>query len=517
MTTGRDTQSEWQPLLDELEQRRAAAYDAGGEARTRREHDLGRFTARERIDMLCDPGSFLEFGTFTTTPTPDRILPSSMICGLAEIDGRPVAVGAEDYTVEAGAVGIHLRKIKGSFGGFIEELAYGYRIPLVLLLQGVGGNVYLQELKGYAELVSSLGTAPMFDLLDRVPVVTAVLGPAAGSSAARAGISHFSIMSEPHGCCFAAGPPLVKTALGLEVDKFQLGGVDVHTRRSGLINNPAIDEPDAFAQIRRFLSFLPSEATSLPPTVESWTTADPNDLFSVVSPNGRRAYDVHALISGVFDTDSFFEMTPNFGPSLRTGLARLEGMPVGVLATDNRHLAGSMNAPAARKQADFVRMCDRFGLPLVYLVDAPGFLVGPEAEAEGVLTFGADALRAIHEVTVPVYTVQVRRSFGLGGQATGNPGPTSLRLSWPSGIWGDMPVQGGIEAAFKAELENSADKAALRAELEERFRKQTSTWTTVERFGVDEMIDPRDTRKYLGRLLRLARHSRAAELRDTRH
>lgn len=500
----------WDELLKDMSERREVAFAGGGDRRVQRERDAGRLTARERIDVLVDEGTFLEFGTFVTTPADDGSkMAATYICGLAEIDGRPVAVGAEDFTVQGGGVGVHLARYKGSWGGFIEETALGYGIPLVLLMQGVGGSVALQEEKGYPELLGSVPVFPVFDLLDSVPVVAAVLGPTAGSSAARATIAHFSVMTRDNGCLFAGGPPLVKQSLGIAIDKLELGGWQVHTQESGLIDNVADDDHDALAQLRTFLSYLPSNTGELAEVLESDDPVDRDceELLSIVSPNGRRPYDVHALIGAIVDAESFFEMTPNYGRSLRTGLARIDGHPVGVLATDNRHLAGAMDASSSEKQTRFIDMCNAFHLPLVYFVDVPGFMIGPDAERSGVLRKGVRAVQAIHRASVPVYTIQVRRSYGLAGQATGSTNFRSVRLAWPSGTWGDMPLEGGVEASFRDEIERAVDPAAKRRELLESFAEQSSPWRTVEKFGVEEMVDPRDTRRYLARLLRVAQHS----------
>jgi acetyl-CoA carboxylase carboxyltransferase component len=498
----------WRPLLTELETRRRRAFEAGGPDRITREHRLGRRTARERIADLTDPNSFLEFGTLVTTPTEKGEMGPTFICGLAEIDGRPVAIGAEDFTVEGGAVGVHLQRVKGSWGGFIEEMALGYRIPLILLMQGTGGSVLIQELKGYAELQASKPLYPVFELLGEVPVLTAVLGPTAGSSAARAAIAHFSVMSRENGCLFTGGPPVVKQALGQTVDKFDLGGADVQTKAAGLIDNAVDTEADALRQIRRALSYFPQNARSRPSVTApgEWQALEQDELLRIVNPDPRWPYDAQALMRVLADKDGLFELGADYGQAVRTALVRIEGHVAGVLATDARHMAGALEAHSSQKQTRFIETCDTFGLPIVYLADVPGFMVGPEAERAGTLKFASQAVRAIQQARVPVLTVQVRRSFGLGGQATGNGNPTSLRLAWPSGVWGDMPVQGGVEAAYRAELDAvpAEERAALKKKLAERFEAQTSIWRTVERFGVEEMIDPRETRRYIGRLLRLA-------------
>lgn len=497
---------EWAALLEEMERRRAVALAGGGPDRIAREHRYGRSTARERIAKLVDPGSFLEVGTFVSTPTEDgSLLASTYICGLCEIDGRPVAIGAEDFTVEGGGVGVHLPRPKGGWGGFIEEFAIGYRIPLVMLINGVGGSVMLQDALGYPELQATNPTFPMFELLDRVPVLAAVLGPTAGSSAARAHMSHFSVMTRDNGCLFAGGPPVVKQALGLEVDKFTLGGADVHTRQSGLIDNAVANEDEALSAIRRMLSYLPSHVDEKAAAETEWQANDQEALFGIVSPSLRKSFDVQKLITTVVDAGSFFEIAPDYGRSVRIGMARIEGKTVGVIASDARYVAGSLDVTSSLKQAKFTDMCNRFHIPVAYFVDVPGFLVGPKAEEAGVLKFGAMALRSIQLAEIPVFTVQVRRSFGLGGVATGNANPLSIRLVWPSAAWGDMPIEGGLEAAFKAQLDSvpPEERPALKAKLTERFAAQTSIWKSLENFSAEEMIDPRETRRYLARLVKL--------------
>jgi acetyl-CoA carboxylase carboxyltransferase component len=497
---------EWTPLLEELERRREVAMASGGPERVAREHRYNRSTARERILKLVDAGSFLEVGTFVTTPTKDgALLASTFVCGLAEIDGRSIAIGAEDFSVEGGGTGVHLPRYKGGWTGFIEDFALGYRIPLVLLINGVGGSVILQDAVGYPQLQAAISTAPMFEIMDKVPVLTAVLGPTAGSSAARAYLSHFSVMTKDNGCMFAGGPPVVKQALGLEIDKFALGGVDIHVAKSGLIDNQAADEDDALSMLRQVFSYLPDNVGQRSRVEPKWAAEDQEEVLAIVSPSPRRIYDAQALIRCVADQGSFFEIGPDYGRSVRVGFARLEGHTVGMIASDNRFLAGSLDVASSLKQTKFTETCDRFHIPIVYFADVPGFLVGPKAEEAGVLRFGSMALRAIQQAQVPVFTVQVRRSYGLGGVATGNANPMSLRLAWPSAMWGDMPIEGGIEAAFRAQLDAAPpeERPALKVKLTKQYEAQTSVWKAMENFAAEEMIDPRATRGHLVRLVKL--------------
>lgn len=502
-----DMQKGWEPLLEEISKRRDIAYQGGGQKRIHREHSHGRNSARERIDLLADKGSFLEFGTLVSTPTEDgSLLASTFVCGLAEIDGRPVAIGVEDFTVEGGGTGVHLTRYKGGWGGFIEELALGYKLPLILLMQGVGGSLILQQELGYPQLQAGNAVYPCFQLLDTVPVLAAVLGPTAGSSAARAHMTHFSVMSEDNGCLFAGGPPLVKQALGQDIDKYELGGADVQARQSGLINNVATDELNALKQVRDVLTYLPDHVGLKTQPSREWSEPDAEKILHIVSPNPRRTHDAIALINCIVDIDSFFEVGVGFGKSVRIGFARIEGHVVGICSSDNKHLGGALDSPSSEKQTHFISVCDIFHIPVVYIADVPGFIIGRDAEASGTLKYGAKTLHAIQTAKIPIYTLQVKRSYGLGGIATGNGNPTSVRIAWPSASWGDLPMEGGVEAAYKKELDAvpAEDRKKLRDELTQQFESQTSIWRTVEKFGVEEMIDPRETRKYLSRLLKLA-------------
>jgi acetyl-CoA carboxylase carboxyltransferase component len=228
------------------------------------------------------------------------------------------------------------------------------------------------------------------------------------------------------------------------------------------------------------------------------------EVLEIVNPNERRVYDTIALVESIIDEGTWFEISPDYGRSVRVGLARLNGHPVGVLASDPRFMGGAMDGAAADKQTRFVDMFDAFHLPIVYFVDVPGLMIGRESERVGILRRGARAVQAIQRAEVPVFTIQVRRSYGLAGQGTGNMKGHSIRLAWPSGSWGDMPMAGGIAAEYGAEIGAAEDPAARRREIEERFAAQNSMWRTVEHFGVEEVIDPRETRKVLTRLVRLA-------------
>ena len=513
----------WDASLEELARRRARALTHGGEDRVAREHARGRLSARERVDLLLDAGSFQEVGMLAgfRTTTPDgsakETLPSSLVCGFGRVDGRPVAVGAEDYTVGMGTwTGLYLEKSKGIFPGYIESLAHEWQIPLVLFLQSVGGDVDSPSEGAMNALPSALSSAPIFDLLDLVPSVCAVMGPTAGGSAVRAACSHLSLMSRPNACLFAGGPPLVEHGLGQKVDKFTLGGDEMHTRSSGVIDNAVDSEQETVDQIRRFLSFLPTNVHALPPRAavgEDDPPERPCEVLDLIDPDRpRRPVDVRALIAEIFDRGSFFEIGPDWGRALVTGLSRLGGMSVGVLATDGQHDGGALTPDAAEKQRRLVELCDTFHLPVVYLADSPGVMIGVKAERAGMLRQAARALQALHRASVPVVTVHVRRTFGLGTMAAGSPDRLSIKLAWPSVLQGAMglPIEGAAAVLYKHEIARAEDPEKAQREIQQRLLEEVSVWKCAESFGVEDLIDPRETRRVIHRWLETATWSQRA-------
>ena len=499
----------WAKAREELAARRARALEHGGEAAVARQRAAGRRTARERLAELADPGSFREIGTiavdrsYDADGNPLEPTSTSYITGLAEIDGRPVIIGADDFTVSGGYT-VNLEQFKGHFDGYAEKLALEYRIPLLTNVEGVGGGVNIQQGKGYSIVPSSMTFGASIALLRQVPVLAAAMGPCAGGHGARVLMSHFSVMTKDTACLFSGGPPTVERALGQKIDKFELGGAEVHTRHSGIVDNVAEDETDANSQLRRVLGYLPQNAWEMPPFVP---TDDPSDragdaLLKIVPENRRRVYDVHKVIEVVADEGSFFEIGPHWGRSLVTGLCRFGGYPVGLLANNPMQIGGAVDAQAAEKQVRFIQVCETFHIPLVYLVDTPGFLIGPEAEKAATLRKGLRAVQSMQECSVPVITIQMRKAFGMAAMATGNPARLCLRFCWPSAEFGDMPVEGGVAAAFRREIEAADDPDAYRKEIEQKLLGEASPWKTAEAFGVEEMIDPSETRSLICRYIK---------------
>jgi acetyl-CoA carboxylase carboxyltransferase component len=323
------------------------------------------------------------------------------------------------------------------------------------------------------------------ELLGEVPVVCAVTGTAAGGPAGRAILSHFSVMVRGTSQVFAAGPPVVQRSLGQTIDKEDLGGSQVAVDTAGTIHNVADDERECLAQIRRFLSYMPQNVWELPPIAHSADAPDrrDEDLLKIIPRRRTRAYDMRKLLAMIVDRDSAFEIQPTFGKAVIT----------------------TMDARAARKQVHFMELCDTFHLPVVFVVDVPGFMVGLKAEQEGVLREGMKVVYAAGRMRVPTFTLVVRKCYGMAGMATCNKNGLDLKVAWPSAEWGSLPLEGGVAAAFRRDIRAAPDPAAREREIEDELRPYTSPMRTAEAFEVEDVIDPRDTRPYLCEFVALAR------------
>jgi acetyl-CoA carboxylase carboxyltransferase component len=493
----------WQPEVDEIRRREARAREMGGAANIARQHTAGRLTVRERIERVLDPGSFHEIGALAGRAEYNQagelisFMPSNFVLGTGRVDAHPVVVGGDDFTVRGGAADATV----GDKMGHGEKLARGLRIPMIRLVDGTGGG-------GSVKTIEQIGRTyvpanPAWDtitaMLGEVPVIGACLGPVAGLGAARVVTSHFSLMVRGISQLFVAGPPVVERGVGEKVSKEELGGYEIHTRGSGAVDNEVASEDEAFQTIRRFLSYLPSSVWQSPPRQHPQDDPGRRDdsLISVIPRDRRRTYDVRSILNHVFDRESFFEIGYYYGRPLVTGLARLHGYPVGVIANDPRHGGGAPNAPACDKMIRLVDVCDTFHVPVVNFVDNPGFLIGSAAERAGTIRAGARALIAVYQATMPWISILIRRCFGVAGAGHGNAQGLNLRYAWPSGDWGSLPIEGGVQAAYKRDIEASPDPDARRRELEDTLNRFRSPLRTAEAFGVEEIIDPRDTRPLL--------------------
>jgi acetyl-CoA carboxylase carboxyltransferase component len=493
----------WEPELEELRRREELARRMGGEERVERQHASGRLTVRERIERLFDPGSFHETGALAGRATYDEcgaltdFLPANTVVGQGRVEGRRVVVQRDDFTVRGGAADAAIWEK----AVYAERLAHDLRLPLVRLVDGTGGGGSVKSLEQMG--FSYVPPLPGFDLvvenLSIVPVVAAALGPVAGLGAARVVCSHFSVIVTGSAQLFVAGPPVVALAgLGEAPDKEELGGARLQAR-AGAVDNVAGDEDDALDQIKRFLGYLPANVWEAPPRAPASDPADrrEEELLSIVPREPRRTYKMRRVLEAVLDRGSLFELGAAFCRPTITCLARLRGRAVGVLASDPEHYGGGVTADAAEKAARFVDLCDQFHLPVVNFVDIPGFVIGTEAERAGTIRRGSRGLFAVVQATVPWVSILVRKVYGVAGAGHGDGSRLNLRFAWPSGSWGSLPMAGGLEAAYRRELEAAEDPEALRASIAARLEAVTSPFRTAERFSVEEIIDPRDTRPIL--------------------
>jgi len=508
----------WKPELDELARREALAKRMGGQDKVKRQHDAGRLTIRERVDVLVDEGSLHEIGTIAGNAVYDEnnefvdLMPSNSFLGRALINGRPVVVVGDDFTVRGGSADATIKE-KNIMA---ERMATELRIPIVRLIEGSGGggSVKTIETKGRANLPGGVGQASGYHFISEsmgtVPSVSLGLGPVAGLGAARMAASHYSVMTKNTSQLFVAGPPVVN-ALGYNLERNELGGWEVQTR-CGAVDEAADTEVEAIAYAKRFLSFLPDSVYSL--SEQGPIEDDPDrmdeSLMNMIPRNIRHVHEMRSIIETVADRGSFFEMGRNFGRSIITGFARVDGWPVALMASDPCHNAGLWTADSCMKITRFVDLAETFHLPVIYLADCPGFFVGPEAESTTTIRHGVRTMSAINQTTVPWCSFIIRNAFGVAGGAHQPSGRFCIRYAWPSARWGSLPLEGGIEAAYRAEIKSASNPEAKLREIETRLNKLRSPFRTAETFWIEEIIDPRRTRPLMVEFVNLAAPVRKA-------
>jgi acetyl-CoA carboxylase carboxyltransferase component len=490
----------WKPEIDELKRREEFARALGGEKGVAYQHGIGKHTARERIDMLVDEGSFREFGIAAGRATYDEdgnfveATPSNAIIGKGRIDGRKTVLSVDDFTIRGGSSEATISEK----WVYAERYAHEMQLPFVRLVDTAGGSVKLLEQSGSTK-IPGYPTWPVTQLLGTVPVVGVAMGACAGLGAIKVGASHFSVMVKGTSQVFAAGPPVVEAAMAQDIDKEELGGWRVQTRDGGAVDNAAEDEADALAQARRFLSYMPKNVHAVP--ARGSASDDPGRreaaLLDIVPRNTRQVYKMRDILAMVLDRDSIFEIGRHNGPPIITCLARLDGYVVGVMANDPYSSGGAMTRTGAQKVEKFVDLCDTFHVPIVNFTDQPGVMPGLVAEKSGTIRSVLKALSAIEQSELPWVSIIVRRAVGLAGGMHGRKRSINLRFAWPSASWGSLPLEGGIRAAYRREIEAAPDPDARLAELEDHYAQFTSPFRTAEKFGVIDIIDPRETRPLL--------------------
>ncbi len=488
--------------LDELRERERAAREGGGPERAQAQHAKGKLTARERLDLLLDAGSFVELDMFVTHRAYDfdladqRIPGDGVVTGTGTIDGRTVCVFSQDFTVFGGSLSeAHAEKICK-----VLDLALKIGAPVVGLNDSGGARIQegVAALGGYAEIFLRNTLASGV-----VPQISAVLGPCAGGAVYSPAITDFVAMVDGVSYMFVTGPGVVKTVTHEEVSFEELGGAEVHAARSGVSHFTFPDEASCLAGLRRLLSYLPSNNQEDPPVVSS--DDDPGreapGLRDVVPDNPSKPYDVHAVLREVVDAGSFLEVHAGYAANIVVGFARLGGRPVGLVANQPAVLAGVLDIDASLKAARFVRFCDAFTIPLVTFVDVPGFLPGTSQEWGGIIKHGAKLLYAYCEATVPKLTVILRKAYGGAYDVMSSKHIRGdLNLAWPSAEIAVMGPEGAVEILWRKEIAGADEREAIvesrTAEYRERF---ANPYIAAERGYVDAVIDPAETRAWLVR------------------
>jgi acetyl-CoA carboxylase carboxyltransferase component len=495
------------PLVEDLAERRAKAKLGGGEERIAKQHEAGKLTARERLDLLIDPGTFTELGIHAGIHYSVRGLEGreaaadGVVTGYGKVDGRLVAVAAYDFTVMAGSMGM-TGEIKVAR---LRELALTKRLPFVWLLDSAGARIQ--------EAVGSLfaGSGHLFReevvMSGVIPQVAALMGPCAAGTAYIPGLADFVPMVKGRGSMALAGPHLVRAAVGEDVTQEELGGSRVHCRMSGVGDLEVPDDEACIDAIKGYLSYMPSHNGEAPPRR---ATADPAErmdegLLDVLPESNRKPYDMYDVIGRVVDDGEWFDLKPQFAKTIITCFARFDGRPVGIVANQPRQLGGILDNDSADKAARFVNLCNAFGLPLVFLQDVPGFMVGTKVEEAGIIRHGAKMLHAVANATVPKITVVLRKAYGAGYYVmNGRAYEPDLIVAWPTAEISVMGAEGAVEIVMRRQVEEADDPAAKKAELIDAYREIIDVYIAARNGMIDDVIDPRETRPVICRALEMA-------------
>jgi acetyl-CoA carboxylase carboxyltransferase component len=494
-------------LVEELEARRAKARLGGGEEKIARQHEQDKLTARERLDLLIDAGTWTELGIhgrphFSQRAMEGKEAPADgVITGYGRIDGRLVAVAAYDFTVMAGSMGMTGETKMAR----LRELALSKRIPLVWLLDSAGARI--QEAAGSLFAGSGHLFREEVVMSGVVPQVAALMGPCAAGTAYIPGLADFVPMVKGRGSMALAGPHLTKAVTGEDVTQEELGGSKVHTRISGVGDLEVDSDEDCIQAIKDYLSYFPSNCEEPPPRRESADPIDRRDeeLLDILPESPRKPYDMYDVIGHIVDDGEWFDLKPRFARTIITCLARMGGRPVGIVANQPKYLGGILENDSADKAARFINLCDAYGIPLLFLQDVPGFMVGTKVEREGIIRHGAKMLYAVSRATVPKVTVVVRKAYGAGYYVMcGKAYEPDLIVAWPSAEISVMGPEGAVNIIFRKQIEASDDPDATRAEMIEGIRRSIDPYIAAGNAMVDDIIDPRETRSTVIRALEMA-------------
>ncbi|MGH2662088.1 MAG: acyl-CoA carboxylase subunit beta [Actinomycetota bacterium] len=503
--TGPDMRGHVEELRSKKEQYRAM----GGAERIERQHGQGKLTVRERLDLLFDPETFTELSLLghhqSASPAMQgKLTPADgCITGIGKVDGRRAAVIAYDFTVMAGSIGM-VGELKATR---MRELALRERIPVVWLIDSAGARI--QEASGSMFARTGDLFREQVHMSGVIPQVAAMMGPGAAGTAYIPGLADFVPMVKGTSHMALGGPPLVKAAVGEDVTAEEMGGSQVHTKVSGVADLEVENDEECIAVVRKYLGYFPSSNLDRPPVTEA---SDPPDrrgeaLLDLVPANPRQAYDVRKVIAEIVDDGDFFPMKPDWARNLVTGFARFAGRPAGIVANQPMFLGGALDVNAADKAARFVWLCDAFHIPLVFLMDCPGFLVGSAVEKQGIIRHGAKMLFAVAEATVPKVTVVLRKGYGAGYYVmNGRAYEPDLIVGWPTAEISVMGPEGAVNIIFRKQIEAAPpdEQGAVRNQLVDSVREQINAYIAAGWSFVDDLIEPADTRATICRGLELS-------------
>lgn len=485
--------------INELNEKLALAYIGGGQVRIDKQHKNKKLTARERVTYLLDEGSFEEIGTLVTHRTKEfgmadqQYYGDGVVTGYGTIDGRLIYVFAQDFTVFGGSLSeTHAEKICK-----IMDLALKVGAPVIGLNDSGGARIQegVRSLGGYADIfyrnVQSSGV---------IPQISAIMGPCAGGAVYSPAMTDFTLMVEDSSYMFVTGPNVVKTVTNETVTSEELGGASTHSTKSGVAHITSSNDIECLEDIKKLLSYLPQNNTETTPHLDYTMTDEVRDVLSDIIPtNANKPYDMHTVISGIIDEDSFYEVHKNYAENILVGFARLGGRSIGIVANQPMFLAGVLDVNSSKKAARFVRFCDAFNIPLLVLEDVPGFLPGTDQEWNGIIMHGAKLLYAFSEATVPRVTVITRKAYGgaydvMNSKHIG----ADMNFAWPSAEIAVMGAKGAAEIIFKNEINNAEDKEAKWKEKEAEYASLfANPYSAAERGFIDEVILPKDTRRKL--------------------
>jgi acetyl-CoA carboxylase carboxyltransferase component len=502
-----ETTSLLRPLVEDLEARRAKIRLGGGVEKIQKQHEREKLTARERIALLIDEGTFTELGIHGRPHFAQRAMDGvdapadGVITGYGKVDGRLTAVCAYDFTVMAGSMGM-TGEIKVTR---LRELALTKRMPFVWLLDSAGARV--QEAAG----AMFAGSGHLFReevvMSGVIPQIAALMGPCAAGTAYIPGLADFVPMVKGRGSMALAGPHLVKAAVGEDVTQEELGGSRVHTRKSGVGDMEVGSDEECIDVIRAYLSYMPQNCEEKPPVrpVSDPIDRREDELLDVLPESNRKPYDMYEVIRRIVDDGEYFDMKGQWAKTIITCFARFGGRPAGIVANQPKQLGGILDNNSADKAARFVNLCNAFGVPLVFLMDVPGFMVGTKVEADGIIRHGAKMLYAVANATVPKVTVITRKAYGAGYYVmNGRAYEPDLIVAWPSAEISVMGAEGVVEIAFRKQVDEAEDPEAKKAELMEGFRKIFDVYIAAGNDLIDDVIDPRETRETICRGLEMS-------------